>query len=125
MADAFVIMGTIKLCCENAGTGTGAEDTQVEHKNQTVDNGNTAHGHGADLTYHDVVQHGHKIGDSRLNDDGHSNPKNAAIEGFVANITIFHKNLKKVWSVEGGVWSYGKLHTLLQNTPHNSFHGFG
>ena len=36
MADAPVILGTEKLGCKNAGTGTGTENTQIEYKKATL-----------------------------------------------------------------------------------------
>ena len=45
---------------------------------------------GAHLANHDVIQHGNKIGDAVLDDDGYSYPENTAVKGSVADITIFH-----------------------------------
>ena len=88
--DTLVIFGAVELSGENACTGTGTEDTKVKYKDQTVDDGDTTHGQCAHLAHHDVVQHGNKIGDAVLYDNGDGNPKNPAVKCFVADITIMH-----------------------------------
>ena len=88
IAHALIIAGAVELGGENARAGAGTKDTQVEHEDQTVDDGNAAHGYGADLAHHDVVEHGYEIGDAVLDDDGDGNPKTAAVERPVANVTI-------------------------------------
>ena len=70
MADTFVIAGAVELGGEDTRTGAGTEDTKVEYEDQTVDNGNTAHRHGADLTHHDIVQHRNEVGNTHLNNNG-------------------------------------------------------
>ena len=70
VSDTFVVPVAMELSSENAGTGAAAEDTQVEHEQQAVDDGNTGHGQCAHLTHHDVVQQIDKIGNAVLNDDG-------------------------------------------------------
>ena len=56
----------------------------IEDKQQIVDDGNAAHGNGAHLAHHDVIQHGDKIGDAVLNDNGQHHRQHPAVKGFVA-----------------------------------------
>ena len=89
MTNTLVVLGAVKLGGEDAGTGAGTEDAEVEYEQQPVDNGNTAHGHGAHLAYHDVIQQGHKIGDAVLNDNGNGDSQNMPVKRPVADVT-FH-----------------------------------
>ena len=55
-ADAGVISRALELGGEDSRAGRGAENHQIEHKQQLIDDGNAAHGEGAHLTDHNVVQ---------------------------------------------------------------------
>ena len=55
VADALMIPSAVELGGKDSGTGAGTEDAQVEHEQQTVDDGYTAHGQGAHLTDHHIV----------------------------------------------------------------------
>ena len=94
MADALVILGAVELGGEDTRAGACAEDAQVEDEQQAVDDGNAAHGNGADLADHDVVQQGHKVGDAVLDDNGDGHPKDPAVKRLVSDVTMMHKNLK-------------------------------
>ena len=74
VADAVFVTGAVELGGEDAGTGGGTENAKIKHENQIVHDGNAAHGNGADLTHHDVIQHIYEIRDAVLNDhrDGNS-----------------------------------------------------
>ena len=94
VADAVVILGAIKLGGEDTRAGACAEDAQVEHEQQTVDDGNAAHRDGADLADHNVVQQGYKVGNAVLDDNGDGYPKDPAVKRLVSDVTMMHKNLK-------------------------------
>ena len=94
MADTLVILGAVELGGEDTRAGACAEDAQVEYEQQAVDDGNAAHGNGADLPDHDVVQQGHKVGDAVLDDNGDGYPKDPAVKRLVSDVTMMHKNLK-------------------------------
>ena len=94
VADALVILGAVELGGEDTRAGACAEDAQVEYEQQAVDDGNAAHGNGADLPDHDVVQQGHKVGDAVLDDNGDGYPKDPAVKRLVSDVTMMHKNLK-------------------------------
>ena len=100
VADALMVLGAEILGGKDAGAGTGTEKAQVEHKQQSVDDGNTAHGNGTYLTNHDVVQQGHKIGDAVLDDNRNGDGKDIAVKCPVADVSIYHKKPQKLWSVE-------------------------
>ena len=90
MPDTCVIPRAVELCGEDAGAGSGTEDAQVKDEKQTVDDGYTAHGNGAHLAYHDIVQKIHKIGDSGLNDYGNGDGQNTVIISQSAQSAFLH-----------------------------------
>ena len=87
MANALMIPGTVELGCKDTRTGNGAEYTQIEHKQQLIDNGNTAHLQGAYLANHDIIQQRNKVCNAVLNDNGHSNAHDPAIKRLVADVS--------------------------------------
>ena len=101
MADALLVVGATELGGENTGTGAGTKHAQIEHKQQLVDDGDTAHGNGTHLAHHDVVQQGNKIGNTVLDDNGDGYPKDAAVERPVTDVTLKHR--KPLFKY--GVWS--------------------
>ena len=76
----------MKLGGKNTRTGGSAENAEIKNKDDLVDNGHAAHRKRANLTNHDVVKQGYKIGDSVLDDNGNGNLENPPVEGTVANI---------------------------------------
>jgi lipopolysaccharide export system protein LptA len=86
MAHTFVVLGAAELGGEDARSGAGTENAQVEYENQTVDDGDTAHGYGAHLAYHNIVQQIDKIGDTVLNHDGNGNPEDPFVKGPVTDV---------------------------------------
>jgi len=94
--DALVIPGAVELGGEDARAGTGTEDAEVEHKDQTVDNGNPAHGYGAHLADHNVVQKIYEIGNAVLDHNGHGDPEKPAVKGPVTNISMHDDNLGSI-----------------------------
>ena len=97
VADALVILGAVELGGEDTRAGACAENTQVEHEQQAVDDGNAAHRNGADLADHNVVQQGYKVGNAVLDDNGDGHPKDTAVKRPVSDVTMIHKNLKSVF----------------------------
>ena len=90
MTHTGIVVGTMELSGKNTCTGAGSENAKVKDKNQAVDNGDTAHGNGAHLTDHDVIQQGYEIGDAVLDDHGDSHHKKAAVKSSVTYITLKH-----------------------------------
>ena len=88
VAHAVGVLGAVKLGGEDTRAGDCTEDAQVEHQNQTVGDGDTAHGHGAHLADHDVVQHGDEIGNAVLDNNGHGDPQNMAVKRPVADVAV-------------------------------------
>ena len=86
IADAVIIPAAVKLGGKNTRTGGSAENAEIKNKDDLVDNGHAAHRKRANLTDHDVVKQGYKIGDSVLDDNGNGNLENPSVEGTVANI---------------------------------------
>ena len=80
VAHALGIHGAVELGGEDACAGAGPEDAQVEYENQTVDDGHAAHGNGAHLTHHDVIQQRDEVGDAVLDDDGQCDGKHPAVK---------------------------------------------
>ena len=101
MPDAHVVTGAVKLGGEDSRAGAGAEDAQVEDKQQPVDDGHAAHGNGAHLAHHDIVQQGDKIGNAVLDDNGDGDPKDTAVKRLVADVSIQHNSIVSLeWRVE-------------------------
>ena len=92
-ADTLLIVTAVELRCKNASSGDRTENTQVKHKNQLIDNGNTIHGQLSHLTDHHIVQQGHKIGDCVLDNDGQRNDHCPPVKCPVAYISTKHKYL--------------------------------
>ena len=92
MADSVVVPGTVELGGKNTGTGAGTEYAQIKNKQQSVDNGNTAHGDGTHLADHNIIQKGNEICNTILDHDRHGDPQASAVECPVANISLEHKN---------------------------------
>ena len=92
MADALVIPGAVELGGEDSRAGAGTKDTQIENKNQTVDNGYAAHRDGANLAYHNIIQQVYKVCNACLNDDGNGHAQNPAVKGSGADETLEHKD---------------------------------
>ena len=88
-----MVPGTVELGGEDTGAGRSTENAQVEHEHELVDDGNTAHLHGADGADHDVIQQGNKIGNTVLDDDGDGYPQNPAVKGPVADVFLEHRKI--------------------------------
>ena len=88
----LMILRAKELRSEDTGTGHGTENTQIEDKHQLIDDGNATHLQRANLANHNVIQEGNKIGDAVLNDDGKCYRQNPAVEGFVADISLYHRD---------------------------------
>ena len=67
MANVFVIVGTVKLRRKDPCPGDGTENTEIKNKNQAVYNGYSAHGDGADLADHNIIQQVDQLRDAVLN----------------------------------------------------------
>ena len=61
MADTLRISLTVELGRKDTDAAKGAEDRQIKDKNELVDDGNAAHGHGAHLTDHYVIKQTYEI----------------------------------------------------------------
>ena len=85
MLDTGLIVRTVELGGKDTGTGSGTEDTQVEHKDQAVYDGNAAHGDGAHLAHHDIIQQRYKVRNQVLQNNGQGRDHGSAIKGFVAD----------------------------------------
>ena len=90
VADSLMVLRTVELGGENTRAGTGAKDAEIENKDDSVDDRYTAHGNGAHLADHNVVQKIDKIGDAVLNDDGDGNPQDTAVKCPVTDISLQH-----------------------------------
>ena len=99
MSDSLVILGSVELGGKNTGTGTGTENTQIEYKKQSVDNGYAAHGDSTHLAYHNIIQKGNKIGNAVLDNDGNGHMQTAAVKSPVANISLEHKIPRNFWDL--------------------------
>ena len=69
VAHALAVVLSVVLGGEDARAGKAAEDAEVEHKQQLVDDGHAGHGLRAHLTDHEVVQKADEIGDDILDED--------------------------------------------------------
>ena len=78
VADALVVLPAHKLGGEDARAGGRAEDAQVEDEHELVDDGHAAHGDGAHLPHHHIVQHLDKICDAVLDHHGQSHGQDPA-----------------------------------------------
>ena len=94
--DALVILRAVKLGSKNTGTGTGAENAQIENKGELIDDGNAAHGQRADPAHHDVIQQGDKVGDAVLNNNGQDNRDYPPVKCPVPNVLAEHDYLSFV-----------------------------
>ena len=79
-----------ELGTENAGTGHGTEDAEVEDKDQLVGDGNTGHLGGTHRSDHNVVQHIHEVGEAVLHHNGQHQQYEAPIERLVAHESFQH-----------------------------------
>jgi hypothetical protein len=86
-----MVTRTEELGSEDArATGT-AKETKGKYEQQiVVDDGHTANLGGAELTHHQIVQHGNKIGDKTLEDDRERNGQGFAVKCPVANVSLKH-----------------------------------
>ena len=66
-----MVLTTVKLCSEDTDSRNGAENGQIEHQHQLIDNGNAGHLFRSHTPYHNIVQQSHKIGNAVLNHHGH------------------------------------------------------
>ena len=73
------------LRSEDSCAGHASKDTEVIDKKKLIDDRNTGHLLGADLSYHDVVEKADKVGDTVLNHNRHRNAKHHQVKPFVPN----------------------------------------
>ena len=73
------------LRSENSCTGYSSENAKVIDKKKLVDNCDSGHLLGTDLSYHDVVEKTDKVGDTVLNHNRHRNAKYHQVKPFVPN----------------------------------------
>ena len=69
LPDALIILLAKILCCKDPGAGYAAEQAQIIHENQLID---------------DVIEQTHEVGNAVLYHDGYSDGKNHFIECFIA-----------------------------------------
>ena len=82
-----MILGTKELSRKDACAGHGAEHAQIEHKQQLVDDGNTAHLQCSHLANHDIVQQRYKVCNAILDNDGQRDAQDTAVKRLVTNIS--------------------------------------
>ena len=87
VADTLIIPAAVELGSEDTRPGGGTENTEIEHKNDLIDDGNTAHGQGTHLAHHNVIQQGYKIGNAVLDDDGNGDLKYPPVKGPVTYVS--------------------------------------
>ena len=85
VADARMVLPALELGGEDARTGGRAENTQVEHEHELVDDGHTAHGNGPHLPHHHIVEHLDKIRDAVLDHDGQGHGEDPLVELLVGH----------------------------------------
>lgn len=73
------------LRSEDSCARHASKDTEVIDKKKLIDDRNTGHLLGADLSYHDVVEKADKVGDTVLNHNRHRNAKHHQVKPFVPN----------------------------------------
>ena len=92
VAHAFVVALAVELRREDPRAGEPAEDAEVEHEQQLVDDRHTGHRLGADLADHDIVEQTDEIGYQVLNKDRHKHGKELAVKRAVADESAkFHE----------------------------------
>jgi hypothetical protein len=70
---------------EDAGAGKPAEDAEIEHKQELVDNSDAGHRLRTDLADHDIIQKAYKICDHILHQSGQHDGKKPPIKGPAAD----------------------------------------
>ena len=80
LPDALLIALAVILRGKDARAGEPAEDAQVEHEDQLIDDGHAGHGLRAHLPDHDIVQQADEVGDAVLHHDRHRDPEHHAME---------------------------------------------
>ena len=85
VAHTLLVIAAEVLRGEDTGTGTHTESHQIEHKQQLIDDGNTTHGQGTQLTHHQIIQQRHEVCDHILQKDWHCDPQYPAIKLSVTN----------------------------------------
>ena len=79
----------MELGGEDACTGSGTKNTQVEYEQQLIDDGHAAHGVLPNLANHDIIQQGNKVGNAVLYDNGKRNSDYMSIKRSVSYIFLY------------------------------------
>ena len=111
LAHAVQIALPVELGAVDARTGGAAENAQIKHEEQLVDDGYGAHGQGAHLTDHHVVQQADHVGEGVLHDDRQNNDRHPAVKPFGADetfpqgqgLTGFHDNFLIFYTQQTGL----------------------
>ena len=85
LAHALHVALAVILGTKNARPGQRTPDAQVEHKQQLIDDSNGAHGQGAHLTNHYIIQQADHVGQGVLHNNRQNHHRNMAVKGAVTD----------------------------------------
>ena len=85
LAHALHVALAVILGTNNARPGQRTPDAQVEHKQQLIDDGNGAHGQGAHLANHHIIQQADHVGQGVLHNNRQNHHRNMAVKGAVTD----------------------------------------
>ena len=85
MANTIVILCAGKLRSKNTGAGKSAEDTEVENKQQLIDDGHSRHLKRADTANHHIIKQTDDVGYRILNDNRQNDCNHLPVKSTVAD----------------------------------------
>ena len=89
MAHALVVALAVELRAENGCARKAAEDGEVKDEQKLIDDGDTAHGFGAEAADHDVIEQADKACDALLHDHRDDEADEVCVKLPVADECIF------------------------------------
>lgn len=92
----LIVPFSVELGAEDPGAGNTAENADIKDKDQLVDDGDSRHLFGADLSHHNIIQKADKAGNGVLNDQRDSQSQHIPVKLPVSDEFVFeflpHKN---------------------------------